>query len=76
MISRRFEATRFDEKNANAQCLKCNRFENGNQYEHSIFIDQKWGEGTAEQILFKSKMLCKRSQADYEFIAEEFKNKL
>lgn len=76
MISRRFEATRFDEKNANAQCLKCNRFENGNQYEHGQFIDQKWGEGTAEQILFKSKMLCKRSQADYEFIAEEFKNKL
>jgi hypothetical protein len=75
-ISRRFEATRFDEKNANAQCLKCNRFENGNQYEHGQFIDHKWGEGTAEQILFKSKMLCKRSQADYEFISEEYKNKV
>jgi hypothetical protein len=75
MISRRFEATRYDEKNANGQCGKCNRFENGNQFAHSLAIDQKHGEGTSLALFQKSKMLCRRKQIDYEYIAQEFKAK-
>lgn len=75
-ISRRFQATRFDERNANAQCLKCNRFENGNQYEHGKAIDEKFGEGTADDLLKKSKMVCRRNKSDYEWIAKEYKKKL
>jgi hypothetical protein len=75
-ISRRFEATRYDERNAHAQCLKCNRFENGNQFAHAQFIDEKYGKGTSESLLMKSRMVCKRTQQDYEFIAQEFKSKL
>jgi hypothetical protein len=75
-ISRRFEATRYDEKNAHAQCLKCNRFENGNQFAHAQFIDEKYGKGTAESLMLKSKMACHRSKEDYEAIAKYFKEKL
>ena len=75
-VSRRFEATRYDEKNAHGQCLKCNRFENGNQFEHGQAIDKMYGEGTAEKLFIKSKMLCKRKKSDYEFIAQEYKSKL
>jgi hypothetical protein len=75
MISRRFESTRFDEQNANGQCHKCNRFENGNQLAHAVAIDGKHGEGTSTRLLLKSRMLCKRNQQDYERIAEEFKAK-
>ena len=75
-LSRRFEATRYDERNAHAQCLKCNRFENGNQFAHAQFIDEKYGKGTSESLLMKSRMVCKRTQQDYEFIAQEFKSKL
>lgn len=74
-ISRRFEAVRFDEKNAHGQCLKCNRFEYGNQFEHGKQIDLIYGEGTADHLLQKSKMLCKRNKFDYEMIAEEFKKR-
>lgn len=74
-ISRRFEATRYDEKNANAQCIKCNRFENGNQFEHGQNIDHKYGSGTAEHLHFKSKMKCYRKKYDYEYIAMEYKKK-
>lgn len=74
-ISRRFEAVRFDEKNAHGQCLKCNRFEYGNQFEHGKQIDKLYGDGTADSLLQKSKMLCKRNKFDYETIAEEFKLK-
>ena len=75
-ISCRFEATRFDERNCNPQCKKCNRFEYGNQFEHGVKIDQIHGEGTAEKIWIKSKMKCFRKQDDYEIIAETYKQKL
>lgn len=74
-LSRRFESVRFDEKNAHGQCLKCNRFEYGNQFEHGVKVDSIYGKGTAENLLQKSKMFCKRSKFDYEMIAEEFKSK-
>ena len=75
-ISRRYEATRYDEKNAHGQCIKCNRFEYGNQYAHGQAIDKRYGAGTAEGLLLKSRWTAKRTQYDYEMIAEEFKNKL
>ena len=75
-ISCRFEATRFDERNVHGQCQKCNRFEYGNQYEHGKKIDEIYGEGTADSILLKSKMFCKRNQYDYEQIAEYYLNKI
>ena len=74
-LSRRFQSTRYDEQNAHAQCLKCNRFENGNQFEHSKAIDEKYGEGTADELLQKSKMICKRKKSDFEWIAKEYKQK-
>lgn len=75
-ISRRFEATRYDERNSHGQCLKCNRFENGNQFEHGVKIDEMYGEGTAKELLQKSKMKCHRKQFDYEFIAKQFSDKI
>jgi hypothetical protein len=75
-ISRRFESVRYDEQNAHAQCKKCNRFENGNQFEHGMKLDKKYGEGTAESLLQKSKMICRRKKSDYEWIAKEYKQKI
>ena len=75
-ISRRFQSTRYDEKNAHAQCKKCNRFQNGNQYEHGKAIDRKYGEGTADKLLQKSKMQCIRKAHDFEHIAKTYREKL
>jgi len=75
-ISRRFEAVRLDETNAHGQCLKCNRYEYGNQFQHGQQIDKIYGEGTAGELLIKSKMLCKRSAFDYEHLAELYKTKI
>lgn len=75
-ISVRFKATKFDEKNANGQCEKCNRFEYGNQYEHGQQIDKLHGEGTAERLLMISKITCKRSRFDFDYIAQYFKDKI
>jgi hypothetical protein len=75
-ISRRFESVRFDEKNASGQCKKCNRYEYGNQFEHGVQIDIRYGKGTAESLRLKSKMFCKRNKFDYEYIAQEYADKL
>ena len=74
-ISRRFESVRFDEKNAHGQCIKCNRFQYGNQFQHGVNIDVKYGKGTAEGLLMKSKMFCKRLSYDYEMIAKDYKER-
>ena len=42
--------TRFNEKNSHIQCKACNRFKNGEQYKHALYIDYKYGEGTASVL--------------------------
>ena len=49
-ISRRYNITRYDERNVNAQCSKCNTFHSGEQYIYSKKIDEKYGNGTAEDL--------------------------
>lgn len=75
-MSRRYQATRYDEKNCAPQCAACNRFNQGQQFKFGLMIDLKHGEGTAESLLMKSKMTCKRDRFDYEAIAEMYKTKL
>lgn len=63
-ITRDNMATRWEEKNVNAQGRQDNRFLSGKQFEHGKAIDRKWGEGTADFLLLKSKHPC--HFADYE----------
>lgn len=65
-VSRNHLNTRFDERNVHSQCKKCNRFEGGRQYEHSKFIDKKYGEGMAEKIYQKSRLQIKIAPFEYE----------
>lgn len=75
-ISRKHESTRYDEKNVAAQCRYCNRFSQGKQFEFGGAIDKKYGIGTAEKLLLKSKMACKRDTSDYRYMYEFYKVKL
>jgi hypothetical protein len=65
-IDRSHKATRYNERNVNAQCRTCNRFQSGRQYEHGIAIDLKYGNGTAKHLLEKSKEIIKASKQFYE----------
>ena len=61
-ISRKHASTKFDEQNVHAQSRHSNRFEYGQQFEYSKAIDLKYGPGTSDRLLVKSKMTCKRGQ--------------
>ena len=54
-ISRKHYATRWDESNVNAQCVKCNVFKYGEAYLYSLYL----GENLSEQMYFKSKQIVK-----------------
>nr|BDD48022.1 hypothetical protein 1 [Gammaproteobacteria bacterium]BDD48027.1 hypothetical protein 6 [Gammaproteobacteria bacterium] len=43
-------ATRWDERNVNGQCKRCNGDKKGRQYDHGVAIDKKYGEGTAFEL--------------------------
>lgn len=75
-LTRDNETVRYDEKNCNGQCHHCNRFKSGKQFEHGQAINEKWGEGTADALLIKSKMNAFRKKHDYEYIAEEYRLKI
>ena len=63
--SRRFMATRYDERNQ-IQCVKCNMFEQGKQWQFGLNLDAKYGLGTAEEMQFKARQIQKFSRVDYE----------
>ena len=65
-ISRKRVATRWCENNVQPQSAADNLFGQGKQYQFGINLDGKYGEGTAEELQFKSKQIQKFSRVDYE----------
>ena len=63
--SRRHHNTRWDEKNCQVQCVKCNMFEQGMQWQFGLKLDAKYGLGTAEELEFMSKVNVKMMRIDY-----------
>jgi|TARA_R110002073_G_scaffold185610_1_gene344134 hypothetical protein len=65
--SRRFLATRWSEDgNCEVQCQKCNIWEQGMQFRFSIYIEAKYGEGTAEHLEGLARTTVKISRIEYE----------
>tara|TARA_R100000781_G_scaffold539_5_gene903 strand:- start:894 stop:1298 length:405 start_codon:yes stop_codon:yes gene_type:complete len=64
--SRRFMATRYDEQNCYAQCVACNMFRGGEQFKFALWIDAKYGDGTALELEYKARTTVKFSRVDYE----------
>ena len=64
--SRRHHSTRWNETNCQVQCVKCNMYEQGEQFRFGIALDGKYGEGTSEELEFLARMIMKFSRVDYE----------
>jgi len=65
--SRKHLATRFSEDgNCEVQCLKCNIFDSGQQYLFSLRLDEKYGEGRAEELEQLARTTLKISRVEYE----------
>ena len=65
-MSRRHLATRWCETNVQPQSAADNLFGRGEQFKFSIHLDSKFGEGTAEELQYKSRTTLKISRVEYE----------
>jgi hypothetical protein len=74
--SRSHHSTRWDEVNVQVQCVKCNMFRQGEQYKFGIYLDQTFGEGTAEELEQRAKTIVKLNRVDYEEAIEHYKQKI
>tara|TARA_Y100001963_G_scaffold24656_1_gene33297 strand:+ start:1854 stop:2261 length:408 start_codon:yes stop_codon:yes gene_type:complete len=72
--SRRHHITRWDKKNCQVQCVKCNMYEQGEQFRFGIGLDAKYGAGTAEELEFLAKLPIKLTRVDYEEKITYYKN--
>ena len=72
--SRKHLSTRFDEENCQNQCIKCNIFDSGQQYLFSIRLDEKYGEGTSEELEILARTTFKISRVEYEEQISYYKN--
>ena len=64
--SRKNLATRWNEEgNCEVQCVKCNMFSQGEQWQFGLYIDSKYGEGRAEELQFLARTTVKISRSEY-----------
>ena len=74
--SRSHHSTRWDEVNVQVQCVKCNMFRQGEQYKFGLYLDDRFGDGTAEELEHRAKTIVKLTRTDYEEAIERYKQKI
>jgi hypothetical protein len=71
-INRQHMATRFDEMNCNAQCRKCNRFDEGNIQGYRLGLIRKYGEQKVELLELKKNTTKKYSEFEYKALIKYY----
>jgi len=74
--SRSHHSTRWDEVNVQVQCVKCNMYRQGEQYKFGLYLDDRYGDGTAEELEQRAKTIVKLNRVDYEEAVERYKKKI
>lgn len=74
-IPRGHMATRFDDRNVNAQCIDCNRNLNGNLLKYAKALRLKYDHGIVEELMGKSRQITKMSHSDYQRIIRKYTTK-
>ena len=64
--SRRHHATRWNEWNCQVQCVKCNMFEQGEQWKFGLNLNAKYGDGTSKELEFLAQTSIKKMRVEYE----------
>ncbi len=72
-ITRAKLATRWDEKNVQFQCKRCN-MNGGEQYRFSLQLDATYGPDTAQNLYIASNRTTKFSQPEMESMIAQYRN--
>jgi len=74
-INRQHLSTRFDEINCNAQCRKCNRFEEGNAQGYRLGLIAKYGNRAVNLLDVKKSQTRKFSSFELEVLIKYYREK-
>lgn len=72
-ISRKHNATLFDERNVHAQCMNCNLWGYGNMGVYTLFLQNKYGAGIIEELTKKSREIKQWQPRELEEIQNKYK---
>jgi len=75
-MSRGNNATRYDERNCNIQCIYCNIYKNGEQWKFGIEIDRLYGKGTADELVKLSNTIKKWKPYELEELIDIYKKRV
>lgn len=75
-INRQHMATRFNEKNCNAQCRKCNRFDEGNIQGYRRGLIAKYGEPTVLMLEAMKNRINKISDFEYRTMIDYYRKEV
>ena len=73
-IGRQHKSTKYDEQNNHLQCKKCNGFEGGEQAIYKEEVDKRYGKGTWDKLVLKSRQVCKRGKFEIDTMAKYYQN--
>ena len=71
-ISRSWLGLRYNERNVNGQCVRCNIFLKGNMDEYALFLKRKYGPDILEELK-KLKVPTQFKRKDFEEIIKKYK---
>lgn len=69
-------AVRFDERNINFQCVKCNRFLHGDQGRYLVGMEHKYGRAVVDELLAQVGALKAWKTWELEEIIDYYKKKI
>jgi hypothetical protein len=75
-VNRKHKSTRWDEKNCNAQCQSCNRFDEGCMSGYTLGLIKKYGSDTIEMLHYKKHQVSKLSQFEVDQLLKYYKEKV
>lgn len=75
-VNRSHTGTRYSERNCNAQCRSCNRFDEGNNIGYTKGLIAKYGMGVLSELEVKKHTQTCLTSFDYETMIEYYKKEV
>ena len=75
-VPRQYNATRYDERNCNAQCFADNMFYNGQPTEYALRLQEKYGDGIVKELNDLRKKIKQFTVQELQSMIELYKSKI
>lgn len=75
-VGRIHKATKFDERNNHLQCRRCNYYGAGEQAIYKEEVEKRYGKGTWDELVLKSRQVCKRGKVEIEVMTEYYRKEV